>query len=73
MRKLKFVKDEKLVCILINQQGRVCYSNISKDSAGKWLEDFSIIDYLPVDDTFSFNVGNYSITVDKVDLDKAEY
>lgn len=69
----KFVKADKTICILINKQGRVCYSNISKDSAGKWLEDFSIIDYLPVDDTFSFNVGNNSVTVDKVALDKTEY
>lgn len=69
----EFVKADKTVCILINNQGRIYYSNIDRDAAGKWLGYFHIIDYLPVDDTFSFNVGYYSITVDKVDLDEAEY
>ena len=73
MRKFKFENDEKLVCILINRQGRVCYSNISKDAVGKWLEDFRIIDYLPIDDTVSFNVGYCTITADKIVLNEEKY
>jgi len=73
MRKLKFSKDEKFVCILIDRQGRVCYSNINKDAAGKWLEDFRIIDYLPVDDTVTFNVGYCTATVDNIVLNEEKY
>ena len=69
----KFVKANKTMCILINQQGRVCYSNIGKNAAGKYLEDIHIFDHLPVNDTVSYNVGFYTVTADKVDLDEAHY
>lgn len=69
----KFVKANKTMCILINQQGRVCYSNIGKDTAGKYLEDIHIFDHLPADGTVSYNVGYYTVTADTVDLDEAEY
>ena len=69
----KFLKADKTICILINQQGRIYYSNIDVAAAREYLEDFHIIDHLPVDDTISYNVGYYSITVDKVDLDEAKY
>ncbi|MBZ4647649.1 MAG: diguanylate cyclase [Clostridia bacterium] len=69
----KFVKAEKTICILINQQGEIYYSNIDKDTAEKYLEDIHIFDHLPVDDTVSFNVQHYSMTADKVNLDNAEY
>ena len=69
----KFVKDEKTVCILINKQGRIYYSNIDKDAAGKYLEDIHIFDHLLTNDAVSYNVGHYTVTADKVDLDEAEY
>ncbi|SKA87520.1 diguanylate cyclase (GGDEF) domain-containing protein [Caloramator quimbayensis] len=69
----KFLKADKIICILINQQGRIYYSNIDKDAAGKYLEDIHIFDHLPADYTINYNVGYYGITVDKVGLDEAEY
>lgn len=69
----EFVKTGKTVCILINKQGRIYYSNIGKDAAGKYLEDIHIFDHLPVDGTVSYKVGNYSITADKVVLDEGRY
>ncbi len=69
----EFVKTGKTVCILINKQGRIYYSNIDKDVAEKCLEDIHIFNHLPVDGTVSYKVGNYSITADKVGLDEAEY
>ena len=69
----EFVKTGKTVCILINKQGRIYYSNIDKDAAGKYLEDIHIFDHLPVDGTVSYKVGNYSITADKVVLDEGRY
>ena len=66
----EFVKTGKTVCILINKQGRIYYSNIDKDVAEKCLEDIHIFDHLPVGGTVSYKVGNYSITADKVDLDE---
>ena len=68
----RYVKDGKTICILINRQGMIYYSNIDKDITKKWLRDFSILDYLPVEHTFNFNVRNSSITVDKFVLDKTE-
>lgn len=69
----EFVKTGITVCILINKQGRIYYSNIDKDAAGKYLEDIHIFDHLPVDGTVSYKVGNYSITADKVVLDEGRY
>ncbi|MBZ4647573.1 MAG: diguanylate cyclase [Clostridia bacterium] len=69
----EFVKADKTICILINQHGRVYYSNIDVAAAREHLEHFHIIDHLPVDYTINYNVGHYSITVDKVGLDEAEY
>lgn len=69
----EFVKTGKTVCILINKQGGIYYSNIDKDAAGKYLEDIHIFDHLPVDGTVSYKVGNYSITADKVVLDEGRY
>ena len=69
----EFVKTGKTVCILINKQGRIYYSNIDKDVAEKCLEDIHIFDHLPVDGTVSYKVGNYSITADKVVLDEGRY
>lgn len=69
----EFVKTGKTVCILINKQGRIYYSNIDKDVAEKCLEDIHIFDHLPVGGTVSYKVGNYSITADKVGLDEAHY
>ena len=69
----EFVKTGITVCILINKQGRIYYSNIGKDAAGKYLEDIHIFDHLPVDGTVSYKVGNYSITADKVVLDEGRY
>ena len=69
----EFVKTGKTVCILINKQGRIYYSNIGKDTAGKYLEDIHIFDHLPADGTVSYNVGYYTVTADTVDLDEAEY
>lgn len=69
----KFVKANKTMCILINQQGRVCYSNIGKNAAEKCLEDIHIFDHLPVVGTVSYNVGYYTVTADTVDLDEAHY
>ena len=53
----EFVKTGKTVCILINKQGRIYYSNIGKDVAEKCLEDIHIFDHLPADGTVSYNVG----------------
>jgi len=58
---------------LIDQQSRICYSNINKDTAEKLLEDFYITDYLPIDDPVSFNVGCYAVTADKVVLEEKIY
>ena len=69
----EFVKTGKTVCILINKQGRIYYSNIDKDVAEKYLEDIHIFDHLPADGTVSYKVGNYSITADKVVLDEGRY
>lgn len=69
----EFVKTGITVCILINKQGRIYYSNIDKDAAGKYLEDIHIFDHLPVDGIVSYKVGNYSITADKVVLDEGRY
>ena len=62
-----------IVCILINQQGDICYSNIEKDIAKEYLDDFHIIEYIPVIDTIRYNVEYYSITADKVILDDENY
>lgn len=69
----EFVKTGKTVCILINKQGGIYYSNIDKDVAEKCLEDIHIFDHLPVDGIVSYKVGNYSITADKVVLDEGRY
>lgn len=69
----EFVKTGKTVCILINKQGRIYYSNIDKDVAEKCLEDIHIFDHLPADGTVSYNVGYYTVTADTVDLDEAHY
>jgi len=69
----EFVKTGKTVCILINKQGRIYYSNIGKDVAEKCLEDIHIFDHLPADGTVSYNVGYYTVTADTVDLDEAHY
>ena len=69
----EFVKTGKTVCILINKQGRIYYSNIGKDAAEKCLEDIHIFDHLPADGTVSYNVGYYTVTADTVDLDEAHY
>lgn len=69
----EFVKTGKTVCILINKQGRICYSNIDKDVAKKCLEDIHIFDHLPADGTVSYNVGYYTVTADTVDMDEAHY
>lgn len=69
----EFVKIGKTVCILINKQGRIYYSNIDKDVAEKCLEDIHIFDHLPADGTVSYNVGYYTVTADTVDLDEAHY
>lgn len=69
----EFVKAGKTVCILINKQGGIYYSNIDKDVAEKCLEDIHIFDHLPVVGTVSYNVGYYTVTADTVDLDEAHY
>ncbi len=69
----EFVKTGKTVCILINKQGGIYYSNIGKDVAEKCLEDIHIFDHLPADGTVSYNVGYYTVTADTVDLDEAHY
>jgi len=69
----KIVKAEKTICILINQQGRVCYSNIGMADAQEYLEIIHIFDHLLTNDTVSYNVGHYTVTADKVDLDEAHY
>lgn len=69
----EFVKIGKTVCILINKQGRIYYSNIDKDVAEKCLENIHIFDHLPADGTVSYNVGYYTVTADTVDLDEAHY
>lgn len=69
----EFVKTGKTVCILINKQGRIYYSNIGKDVAEKCLEDIHIFDHLPVVGTVSYNVGYYTVTADMVDLNETHY
>lgn len=69
----EFVKTGKTVCILINKQGRIYYSNIGKDVAEKCLEDIHIFDHLPADGTVSYNVGYYTVTADTVDLNETHY
>jgi diguanylate cyclase (GGDEF)-like protein len=69
----KFVKADKTICILINKHGRIYYSNIDMAVAQEYLEIICIFDHLPADYTINYNVGYYSITVDKVGLDEAEY
>jgi diguanylate cyclase (GGDEF)-like protein len=69
----KFVKADKTICILINQQGRIYYSNIDMADAQEYLEIICIFDHLPIDDTISYNVGYYTVTADTVDLDEAHY
>ena len=69
----KFLKADKTICILINQQGRIYYSNIDMAVAQEYLEIICIFDHLPVDDTVSYNVGYYTVTADTVDLDEAHY
>ena len=69
----EFVKTGITVCILINKQGRIYYSNIGKDVAEKCLEDIHIFDHLPADGTVSYNVGYYTVTADTVVLDEGRY
>ena len=69
----KFVKADKTVCILINKQGRIYYSNIDMAVAQEYLEIICIFDHLPADGTVIYNVGNYTVTADKVDLGEAHY
>ena len=69
----EFVKAGKTVCILINKQGGIYYSNIDKDVAEKCLEDIHIFDHLPVVGTVSYNVGYYTVTADMVDLNETHY
>jgi len=64
----EFVKADKTICITTNSQGKIHYSNIDKDAAGKCLEDIRIFDHLPVDGAFNYKVGDYNITADKVVL-----
>ena len=68
-----FTSVGKTVCILINQEGIVCYSNIDGDAAYKYLEAINISDYLPVDDTIDYRAMRHIVTIDKVNLDKAVY
>ena len=68
-----FTSVGKTVCILINQEGIVCYSNIDGDAAYKCLEAINISDYLPVDDTIDYRAMRHIVTIDKVNLDKAVY
>ncbi|MDH7565962.1 MAG: diguanylate cyclase [Clostridiales bacterium] len=69
----KFVKADKTICILINQQGRIYYSNIGMADAQEYLEIIHIFDHLLTNDAVSYNVGHYTVTADKVDLDEAHY
>ena len=61
-----FTSVGKTVCILINQEGIVCYSNIDGDAAYKCLEAINISDYLPVNETIDYRIKRYIVTVTKL-------
>jgi len=69
----KFAKANRTICILTNSQGKIHYSNIDKDAAGKCLKYIHIFDHLPVDGTVNYKVGDYNITADKVILDEGAF
>ena len=68
-----FTSVGKTVCILIDQESIVCYSNIDRDVTYEYLEAINISDYLPVDDTIDYRAMRHIVTIDKVNLDKAVY
>lgn len=68
-----FTNVGKTVCILINQESIVCYSNIDRDAANRYLEAINIFNHLPVNETIDYRIKRYIVTVDKVNLDKAVY
>jgi len=68
-----FMKVKETICILINRQEKIYYSNIDKDMAEKYLEDIHVTKYVSADKTVSYSVKGSRITVDKVNLDKDEY
>lgn len=69
----KFIKSNKTICILINEQGKVYYSNTDLVTAHKYLESIRIFDYLHISDTVSYDVKDCNITVNKIILDEVYY
>ena len=68
-----FTSVGKTVCILIDQESIVCYSNIDRDVTYKYLEAINIFNHLPVNDTIGYRIMRHIVIVDKVNLDKAVY
>lgn len=56
-----FTNVGKTVCILINQESIVCYSNIDRDAANRYLEAINIFNHLPVNETIDYRIKpNYT-------------
>lgn len=69
----KITKSEDIICILINQQRSICYSNVDKTIAEEHLSKLHIFDYFPFDNTVSYEIKYYKVTVYKFNLDKMRY
>ncbi|HHV75222.1 MAG TPA: GGDEF domain-containing protein [Thermoanaerobacterium sp.] len=69
----KITESEDIICILINQQRSICYSNVDKTIAEEHLSELHIFDYLPFDNTISYEIKYYKVTVYKFNLDKTMY
>lgn len=69
----KFEKIEKTVYILIDNKGKIHYSNIDKFYAQEYLRNIDILDYLPIEKTIHNNYKHYTVTVEKVDINNQQY
>lgn len=69
----ELIKSNKIICILMNKQERIYYSNINKDDAKKCMEYNHVFNYLPVKSTVSYKFGHHSITINNINLDEEEY
>lgn len=64
---------EKTVCILVDDEFKICHSNIGKNAAQKYLKNFYVLKHLPVNGVVDYHIGYHTVNISKIDLDKKRY
>jgi len=68
-----YTEDFETICIVINQENIIEYSNINNQIAWNYIRKMHILSNLPLDSLVQYTLNNYCVTIDKFNISEKFY